>query len=70
MLVRERIEEMFEGLTSTERKLSSALLVDYPFAGLEPIQELAKATNTSPPSISRFVTKLGFQGFQDFQRQL
>ncbi len=70
MQVRERIEELSDDLTSAERKLSTALLLDYPFAGLAPIQELAKATNTSPPSISRFVTKLGFQGFQDFQRHL
>lgn len=70
MQVRERIEQMSGDLTSTERKLSTALLLDYPFAGLEPIQTLAKTTNTSPPSISRFVTKLGFQGFQDFQRHL
>lgn len=70
MQVRQRIEEMSDDLTATERKLSTALLLNYPFAGLEPIQELAKATNTSPPSISRFVTKLGFQGYQDFQRHL
>lgn len=70
MQVRERIEQLSDDLTSTERKLSTALLLDYPFAGLEPIQELARVTNTSPPSISRFVTKLGFQGFQDFQRHL
>ncbi|AUQ48591.1 HTH-type transcriptional regulator, rpiR family [Phaeobacter inhibens] len=70
MQVRERIEKLSEDLTATERKLSTALLLDYPFAGLEPIQDLAKATNTSPPSISRFVTKLGFQGFQEFQRHL
>jgi len=70
MQVRERIEQLSDELTSTERKLCTALLLDYPFAGLEPIQELAKAANTSPPSISRFVTKLGFHGFQEFQRQL
>lgn len=70
MQVRERIEQLSDDLTATERKLCTALLLDYPFAGLEPIQSLAKTTNTSPPSISRFVTKLGFQGFQDFQRHL
>lgn len=70
MHVRERIEQLSEDLTATERKLCTALLLDYPFAGLEPIQSLAKSTNTSPPSISRFVAKLGFQGFQDFQRHL
>lgn len=70
MQVSERIEQLSDDLTSTERKLCTALLLDYPFAGLEPIQALAKATNTSPPSISRFVTKLGFHGFQEFQRHL
>ena len=70
MQVRQRMEQLSDDLTSTERKLCTALLLDYPFAGLEPIQALAKATNTSPPSISRFVNKLGFHGFQDFQRQL
>lgn len=70
MQVRERIEHLSDNLTSTERKLCTALLLDYPFAGLEPIQTLAKATSTSSPSISRFVTKLGFHGFQDFQRHL
>ena len=70
MQVRERIEEMSGELTSTERKLCTALLLDYPFAGLEPIQTLAEKTQTSPPTISRFVTKLGFQGYQEFQRHL
>jgi len=70
MHVRHRIEDISSELTATERRLSAAILLDYPFAGLEPIQELAKKANTSPPSISRFVTKLGFQGYQEFQRQL
>lgn len=70
MQVRERIEKLSGDLTATERKLSTALLLDYPFAGLETIQDLARATNTSPPTISRFVSKLGFHGYQDFQRHL
>lgn len=70
MQVRERIEQISEELTLTERKLCTALLLDYPFAGLEPIQSLAETTQTSSPTISRFVTKLGFQGYQEFQRHL
>lgn len=70
MQVRDRIEGALAGMTATERRLAVAILLDYPFAGLEPIQELAQRTNTSPPTISRLVTKLGFQGFQDFQRSL
>ena len=70
MYVKARIEDLSNELTATERKLCTALLLDYPFAGLDTIQAFAEKTNTSPPTISRFVTKLGFQGFQDFQRQL
>lgn len=70
MHVRTRLESLSDTLTATERKLCTALLLDYPFAGLEPIQALAEKTKTSPPSISRFVAKLGFSGYQDFQRHL
>jgi DNA-binding MurR/RpiR family transcriptional regulator len=68
--VKERIESLSDSLTATERKLCTALLLDYPFAGLDTIQALAEKTQTSPPSISRFVSKLGFAGYQEFQRQL
>ncbi len=70
MDVKSRIEGMSAELTATERRLSASLLMDYPFAGLLPIQELAENTKTSSPTVSRFVTKLGFSGFQEFQRQL
>lgn len=70
MQVRARIEELSDALTSAERKICAALLADYPYAGLEPIQTLAEHTQVSSPSISRFVSKLGFQGYQDFQRAL
>lgn len=70
MDVKSRIEEMSSQLTATERRLSAAILTDYPFAGLQPINELAANTKTSSPTVSRFVTKLGFAGFQEFQRQL
>ncbi len=70
MQVRERIAQIETELTATERKLGTALLLDYPFAGLDTIQALAEKTQTSSPTISRFVTKLGFNGYQDFQRHL
>lgn len=68
--IRDLITGTSEALTGAERKLSTTLLSDYPFAGLEPIQVLADRTGISSPSISRFVSKLGFQGYQDFQRRL
>ena len=68
--VRARIEAMADELTGSEAKLCSVLLADYPFAGLEPIAVLSDQAGVSAPSISRFVNKIGFGGFQDFQRQL
>lgn len=70
MRVKDMIETASGDLTATERRLSAALLADYPFAGLEPIHELARRSSVSSPSVSRFVAKLGFQGFTEFQRRL
>ncbi len=57
-------------LTQSERKLATALLSDYPYAGLISIQELAERAEVSPPSISRFVTKIGLSGYAEMQRRL
>ena len=70
MQIRQRIEELDAHLTPAERKLTSVLLADYPFAGLEPIHDLSQRAHISAPSISRFVSKLGFAGFQEFQQKL
>jgi DNA-binding MurR/RpiR family transcriptional regulator len=68
--VRTRIREAAGQLTASERKIANAILADYPFTGLENIQELATKTGVSAPSITRFVSKIGCSGFQDLQRQL
>ncbi|WP_282609277.1 MurR/RpiR family transcriptional regulator [Pelagibius sp. Alg239-R121] len=68
--LRDKIEELGANLTSSERKVASVVLADYPFAGLQTIQELAKLTSVSAPSITRFVSKLGCNGYQEFQRRL
>ncbi len=70
MQVRARIAAIEKDLTAGERRLCAALIADYPFAGLDTIQSLAERTRISPPTISRFVTKLGFNGYQEFQRHL
>lgn len=68
--IKTQIEGPHGGYTPAERQLISVLLADYPFAGLEPIQELSKRAQISAPSISRFVAKLGCAGFQEFQQLL
>ncbi len=68
--IRTKIREAAEHLTASERKIANAILADYPFTGLQSIQELAVKTGVSAPSITRFVSKIGCGGFQDLQRQL
>ncbi|MFA3920595.1 MurR/RpiR family transcriptional regulator [Ruegeria hyattellae] len=70
MSVRNLIEKNSQSMTPSERKLTAVLLSDYPFAGLASIQELAERAEVSPPSISRFVTKIGLSGYAEMQRSL
>jgi len=70
MSIRDQIEATSDTLTQSERKLATALLSDYPYAGLISIQELAERAEVSAPSISRFVTKIGLAGYPDMQRRL
>lgn len=70
MHVRQRIEQLSEDFTAAERTLASVLLSDYPFSGLVTIQDLAHRARSSGPTVSRFVSKLGFSGYQAFQQAL
>lgn len=70
MTVKDILRRNLPDLTAGQSKLAAALLADYPFAALHPIQHLADATGLSPPSISRFVQRLGFGGFSEFQQAL
>jgi DNA-binding MurR/RpiR family transcriptional regulator len=57
-------------LSAGERKVGRALLANYPIAGLETVAELAQRASVSPPTVVRFVTRLGFSGYPEFQRRL
>ena len=70
MQIRQHIEKLADQLTPTERRLTSVLLADYPFAGLISIQELSQRAQISAPSVSRYVNKLGCAGFHEFQQRL
>ena len=50
--------------------MARALLATYPTAGLESLPQLAEAAAVTGPTVLRFVRKLGFEGYGDFQRSL
>ncbi|WP_246849601.1 MurR/RpiR family transcriptional regulator [Rubellimicrobium arenae] len=68
--LRTRLDQLIPTFTAGERRISQAILADYPYGGLVPIQELANRAGVSAPTITRFVAKIGCAGYQDFQRQL
>ena len=65
-LVRQRLND----LSPAERKLARALLASYPIAGLESVARFAERAHVSPPTVTRFITKLGFRGYPEFQETL
>lgn len=68
--VRRLLMATLEDLSNSERKVGRALLAQYPSAGLTTVADLATAAAVSPPTVVRFVTRLGFSGFPAFQRAL
>jgi len=68
--VADLIHRHMDELTPAERKVARALLANYPVAGLEPLAEFANQAKVSHPSVLRFVSKLGLQGYGRFQSAL
>jgi DNA-binding MurR/RpiR family transcriptional regulator len=68
--IAEHVRASFGRLTPQERKAAQSLLANYPTAGLAPVAEFAERAGVSAPTVLRFVAKLGFLGYPDFQRQL
>ncbi|MET1412472.1 MurR/RpiR family transcriptional regulator [Roseibium sp. HPY-6] len=64
--IRDRLDEF----TSTEKKAAHALMANYPVQGLGTVAQFAEAAGVSSPTILRFVGRLGFPGFSEFQKKL
>ena len=68
--VAELVRQRLNSLSPAERKLARVLLASYPIAGLESVARLAERAQVSPPTVTRFITKLGFSGYPEFQETL
>ncbi len=68
--VAERIRSALPDLTRAERQVAHVLLGRAPLAGLETVQALARRSGVSTASVLRFVAKLGFASYADFQQAL
>jgi DNA-binding MurR/RpiR family transcriptional regulator len=65
--VGELVRQRFGSLSPAERRLARVLLASFPIAGLESVARFAERAGVSPPTVTRFITKLGFRGYPEFQ---
>ncbi len=65
--IQELIANVGERLTPTERRIAEAVLDDPTLLAFGTVSDLASTVDTSRPSIVRFATKLGFDGYTDLQ---
>lgn len=64
------LRRMRSVLSNAELKVAAVLLSNYPVAGLQNISVLARKAGVSDPTVTRLVTKLGFDGFASFKASL
>src|SRR6185312_6439984 len=60
--VGELVRQRLDSLSPAERRLARVLLASYPIAGLESVARFAERAGVSPPTVTRFIAKLGFRG--------
>jgi DNA-binding MurR/RpiR family transcriptional regulator len=68
--IAENVRERLHELTPSERRVARTLLATYPTAGLQSMPQLAQGAGVTGPTVLRFVRKVGFAGYPDFQRSL
>ncbi|MCB2129800.1 MAG: MurR/RpiR family transcriptional regulator [Rhodobacteraceae bacterium] len=57
-------------MTRADLKVARTLLSNYPTAGLNTVAHLATAAGVSNPTVVRFVSRMGFESYADFQKVL
>ena len=67
MTLAELVAAANERLTPVERRIAAAVLADPTLLAFGTVSDLATKVGTSRPSIVRFGTKLGFQGYADMR---
>jgi len=63
----ERVRRSAPKLGPAERRVAEAVLRDYPVIALERLSAIAEQAHVSPPTVLRFVAKLGFGSLEEFR---
>lgn len=67
---RARIQRLEASVTKTEQRIARVILSDYPISAMKTLADLGRDASASPATVLRFVAKLGFSGYPEFQRSL
>ncbi|MHC5114876.1 MAG: MurR/RpiR family transcriptional regulator [Planctomycetota bacterium] len=70
MSIEDLIAPVSDRLTPTERRIAEAVTDDPSLLAFGTVTDLAGRVGTSPPSIVRFASKLGFDGYKDLQHEV
>lgn len=65
--IAELITERIDTMPPSERSAAQTLIANYPMLGLKTVAEFSLQAGVSSPTILRFVNRLGFQNYPDFQ---
>lgn len=69
MSIHDLIATAGDRLTPTDRRIAQAIIENPTLLAFGTVSDLADHVGTSRPSIVRFATKLGFEGYSDLQAQ-
>lgn len=68
--IAELLNERLESMPAGERSAAQTLIANYPMLGLKTVAEFSAQAGVSSPTILRFVNRLGFQSYSEFQAHL
>jgi DNA-binding MurR/RpiR family transcriptional regulator len=68
--IAERIEAVAPAITPAEKKVARVLTASAMLAGFETVAALAGRAEVSGPTVVRFIARLGYESYTDFQKAL
>lgn len=68
--IAELIAERLDSMPAGERRAAQALVAHYPMIGLKTVADFSAQAGVSSPTILRFVARLGFHSYPEFQSTL
>ena len=68
--IAELIADRIDAMPAGERRAAQTLIASYPMIGLKTVAEFSQHAGVSSPTILRFVARLGFQNYPEFQLAL